>query len=179
MSVKKLVVCAMCVALAVVTNLIRIYTFPFGGSITLFSMLFIMLPAWLYGIREGVIAGLIFGILQFIIEPYFLSFIQFFLDYILAFSIMGLAGTVRNKKNGLVTGYIISVTARWVVATFAGLAWFSAGMTLDIWKEWSPLPYSMVYNAIYIYAEAAVTVIILLIPAVRKALDHVKSSLTS
>ncbi|MDO4939819.1 MAG: energy-coupled thiamine transporter ThiT [Lachnospiraceae bacterium] len=174
MSVKKLVTCSMCVALSVVTNLIRIYTFPFGGSITLFSMLFVMLPAWFYGIKEGTISGLIFGILQFIIQPYFLSVPQVFLDYILAFSIMGIAGLFCNKKNGLITGYIIAVIARWIVATFAGLAWFKAGMAA--WDGWSPLPYSMVYNAIYIFAEASVTIIILMIPAMRKALENVKSS---
>ena len=177
MSVRKLVTCSMCAALAVVTNLIRIYTFPFGGSVTLFSMLFIMLPAWFYGVREGFIVGLLFGIIQFIIEPFFLSVPQVILDYVLAFSIMGIAGIVRNKKNGLITGYIIAVIARWVVATFAGIAWFKAGMAA--WDGWAPLPYSMVYNAIYIFAEAAATVVILLIPAMRKALERVKSSISA
>ena len=127
MSVRKLVTCSMCAALAVVTNLIRIYTFPFGGSVTLFSMLFIILPAWFYGVREGFIVGLLFGIIQFIIEPFFLSVPQVILDYVLAFSIMGIAGIVRNKKNGLITGYVIAVIARWVVATFAGHYVFNDG----------------------------------------------------
>jgi thiamine transporter len=43
------------------------------------------------------------------------------------------------------------------------------------WDGWSALPYSLVYNAIYIFSEAAITVIILLIPAVSKALARVKS----
>ncbi len=172
MSVRKLVTCSVCVALAVVTNLIRIYTFPFGGSVTLFSMLFIMLPAWLYGVREGIIAGLIFGILQFIIEPYVISPLQFILDYLIAFSIMGIAGIFRNRKSGLITGYIFAVISRWIIATLAGLEWFKAGSIA--WEGWSPVPYSMAYNAIYIFAEAIITVIILLIPAMQKALERVR-----
>ena len=194
----------MCVALAAVTSLIRIYTFPFGGSVTLFSMLFIMLPAWFYGVKEGVISGLIFGILQFVIEPYFLSVPQFILDYILAFSVMGIAGFFRNNKayrlrdsrtgrgrtggmapaarssfplhdkSGLLTGYIIAVIARWIIATLAGLAWFSAGMAA--WDGWAPLPYSMAYNAIYIFTEGIVTVIVLLIPSMRRALENVRQT---
>ena len=172
MTVRKLVYCSACIALAVVTNLIKIYTFPFGGSITLFSMLFVVLPAWLYGVKEGVFTGLLFGLLQFFFEPYFLSFTQVILDYVLAFSIMGTAGLFRNKRSGLVTGYLTAVTGRWVIATFAGLEWFKAGMAA--WKGWSPLPYSMAYNAVYIFAEAFVTVLILLIPAVRNALERIK-----
>ena len=172
MTVRKLVYCSACIALAIVTNFIKIYTFPFGGSITLFSMLFIVLPAWLYGVKEGIFAGLLYGLLQFFFEPYFLSFPQVMLDYVLAFSIMGIAGLFRNKRNGLVLGYLAAVFGRWIVATFAGLEWFKAGMAA--WEGWSPLPYSMTYNAIYIFAEALVTVLILLIPAVRNALDRIK-----
>lgn len=172
MSAKKLVYTSACIALAVVTNYIRIYTFPFGGSITLFSMLFIVLPAWMFGVKAGIISGLIYGLLLFIFEPFFISFPQVILDYILAFSVMGIAGIFRNRNNGLIIGYIAAAAARWIIATFAGLAWCKAGMT--VWKGWSPLPYSMAYNAVYIFSEAAITVFILLIPTVHKALEDVK-----
>lgn len=162
----------MCVAVAIVTNLVRIYTFPFGGSVTLFSMLFIVLPSWLYGVREGAVTGLIFGVLQFIIEPFVISPLQFILDYLIAFSIMGTAGIFRNRKNGLITGYIVAVISRWIIATLAGLEWFKAGSIA--WEGWSPLPYSMAYNAVYIFAEAVITVIILLIPAMQKAMENVR-----
>ena len=164
----------MCAALAAAAALVRIYTFPFGGSVTLCSMLFIMLPAWFYGVKEGILTGLVFGILQFVIEPYFLSFPQVLLDYVLAFSIMGIAGFFRSRKNGLITGYLAAVAARWAVAVCAGLAWFYAGMSA--WEGWSPLPYSMVYNAIYIFTEAALTLILLAVPAVRKALERIRKN---
>lgn len=164
----------MCAALAVVTGLIRIYTFPFGGSVTLFSMLFIVLPAWFYGVREGIIVGLIAGIVQFFMEPFFISVPQFILDYMLAFTVMGIAGFFRTRKKGLIIGYAVGVIARWIIATLAGLAWFNAGMAA--WDAKSPLPYSMAYNAAYIFAEAIVTIIILFIPAVNSALDKIRHS---
>ena len=63
------------------------------------------------------------------------------------------------------------------MATIAGLIWYSLGTT--IWEGWSPLPYSMVYNGIYIGAEAIVTLIILSVPAVGKALSEVKKAALS
>ena len=60
------------------------------------------------------------------------------------------------------------------MATIAGLIWYSLGST--IWEGWSPIPYSMAYNIIYIGAEAILTLIILSIPAVRTALINVKKA---
>lgn len=172
MSVRKLSFCAMCIALAVVTGLIRIFSFPFGGSVTLCSMLFIILPGWLYGPSAGLICGLIYGMISFLISPYFVSFLQFFLDYILAFGIMGIAGFFRNMPNGLIKGYLAAVTGRWITASVAGLVWISIGSVA--WEGWAPLPYTMTYNGIYIFAEAAVTVLLLLIPAVRNAFSKAR-----
>ena len=172
MSAKKLAYCAICIALAFVLSLIRIFTFPFGGDITLCSLLFVVLPAWLFGVPAGVMSGLLYGLIVFFISPYYVSFTQFLFDYVLAFSVMGLAGFLRNADNGLVKGYILAVFLRWIMATIAGMIWVSLGMTA--WDGWAPLPYSMAYNAAYIFSEALATVILLLIPAVRKPLERVK-----
>lgn len=172
MSAKKLSFCAMSIAMAAVTSMIRIYRFPFGGSVTLLSMLFVMLPAWLYGVREGVICGLLYGILQYFMGPCFISVPQFLLDYVLAFSVMGIAGLWKDRKHGLLIGYGAAVVARWIVATAAGMVWVSLGYSA--WEGWSPLPYSMVYNAAYIFAEGILTEILLLIAPVAKALQAVK-----
>lgn len=172
MSVRKLTFCATCVALSVVTGFIRIFEFPFGGSVTLCAMLFIVLPAWFYGPAYGVASGLIYGLIKFAFSPYFVTLPQFLFDYIFAFVSMCVAGFFRDRKNGLITGYALAVTARWIMASIAGLIWVSLGSTA--WEGWAPLPYSMAYNASYIFAEGAVTVFLLLIPAVRKALEKVK-----
>lgn len=174
MSAKKMSYCAMSVALAAVTGMIRIYRFPFGGSVTLLSMLFIMLPAWMYGVKEGVICGLLYGLLQFALDPCFISIPQVILDYVLAFSVMGIAGFWKNSPYGLLKGYGAAVTARWIVASLAGLVWVSLGYTA--WDGWSPLPYSCVYNGAYIFTEAIVTVAVILMPPVKKALEKLKKT---
>ncbi len=175
--VKRLSFCSMCIALAAVTSMIKVFEFTYGGSVTLCSMLFAMLPAWIYGASTGFLCGLVYGLIQFLLGPYFLTFPQFLFDYIFAFMIMGAAGFFSRKRNGLFIGYIVAVTGRWVMATIAGLIWYSLGTT--IWEGWSPLPYSMVYNGIYIGAEAIVTLIILSVPAVGKALSEVKKAALS
>lgn len=171
LTVKQLVICAVSIALAAVASMIRLYRFPFGGSVTLCSMLFAMLPAWLFGPAAGSLCGLIYGLLQFITGPTFISVPQFLCDYFFAFSVMGIGGFFRNRKNGLVIGYIAAVIGRWVIATLAGLAWVAAGS--EAWSGWSPLPYSMVYNGAYIFTEGVITVIILMLPPVKAALERV------
>lgn len=173
MKIRRITICALCIALATILSMIRLYRFPFGGSVTLLSMLVITLPAWIYGARTGTLSGLLYGMLQFILGPTVVSIPQLLLDYVLAFSVMGVAGVVNNRKNSLIKGYTLAVIARWIIATLAGLAWVAAGSTA--WEGWSPLPYSMVYNAAYIFTEAAITLIIIAMPPMRKALEHIKN----
>ena len=176
-AIKRLTFCSMCIALAAVTSMIKVFEFSYGGSVTLCSMLFAMLPAWFYGASTGFLCGLVYGLIQFLLGPYFLTFPQFLFDYIFAFMIMGAAGFFSKTKNGLIIGYIVAAIGRWAMATIAGLIWYSLGST--IWEGWSPLPYSMAYNIIYIGAEAIVTLIILGVPAVRSALSRVKKAALS
>lgn len=109
---KQLAYCAMAVALAYVTSFIRVFKLPYGGSVTLLSMLFIVLVANWYGVKTGMLVGFAYGILQFLQEPYFLTLFQVCCDYVLAFAALGLAGLFRGKKNSLLTGYIAAVLAR-------------------------------------------------------------------
>lgn len=173
MKMRRITVCALCIALATVLSMIRLYRFPFGGSVTLLSMLVITLPAWIYGSKTGILSGLLYGLIQFVLGPTVVSIPQVILDYVLAFSVMGVAGLVNTRKHSLIKGYSLAVLARWVIATLAGLAWVAAGTTA--WEGWNPILYSMVYNAAYIFAEAIITIAIISMPPMKKALDHVKN----
>ena len=94
MGTKQLVFCAMAVALAMVTSMLKVYSFPFGGSITLFSMLFICFVGYVYGPATGILTGAAYGVLQFIIEPYIYFPLQVLVDYPLAFGVLGLSGDI-------------------------------------------------------------------------------------
>ena len=62
-SVKRLVTSAMAIALATLTSFITIFKMPMGGSVTLFSMLFIVLIGYWYGISAGMTASIAYGVL--------------------------------------------------------------------------------------------------------------------
>ena len=95
---KQLVFCAMAVALAMVTSMLKVYSFPFGGSITLFSMLFICFVGYVYGPATGILTGAAYGVLQFIIEPYIYFPLQVLVDYPLAFGALGLSGVFASPS---------------------------------------------------------------------------------
>ena len=109
MSAKQLVFCAMAVALAFITSYLKIFHLPWGGSVTLCSMLFIVLTANWYGPKTGVMVGLAYGILQFIQEPYVLSFFQR-RDYVLLCGAGGQA-FLRAATGGLERPYCSSDSA--------------------------------------------------------------------
>ena len=68
-SVKQLVFAAMCVTLATVTSMIKLFELPMGGSVTLFSMFFMTFVGYLYGPRAGITASVAYGFLQLVIDP--------------------------------------------------------------------------------------------------------------
>lgn len=167
---RQLVFCAMAMALATVTSMLKVYEFPFGGSVTLCSMLFITLVGYFYGPSTGILTGAAYGVLQFLTDPYILSPAQVLVDYPLAFAALGLSGFFWKAKYGLIKGYVLGIVGRWVFAVISGWIFFGE----YAWEGWGALPYSMVYNGCYIFAEGLVTVLILLIPAVAKALQQVR-----
>ena len=173
MGTKQLVFCAMAMALAFITSNIKIFNMPWGGSVTLCSMLFIVLVGNWYGPKTGVLVGLVYGILQFIQEPYVLSFFQVCCDYILAFAALGVAGFFAKSKNGLIKGYIAAVIARGAFHALGGYLYWMDYMPENFPKALSSV-YPILYNYSYLLAEGVITVIIICIPAVAKGLNRVK-----
>lgn len=177
MSTRQLVFCAMAMALAFVTSYIRIFTLPWGGSVTLCSMLFIVLVANWYGVQTGILVGLAYGILQFIQEPYVLSFFQVCCDYILAFAALGVAGFFAKSSHGLVKGYIAAVIARGAFHALGGYLYWMDYMPSNFPKALTSV-YPIVYNYSFLLAEAVITLIIISIPAVGKGLARIKQTAT-
>lgn len=166
---KKLVFAAMAIALAMITSYLKLFAMPMGGSITLFSMFFISLIGYWYGPKVGIATGMAYGLLQFVIEPYILSIPQVLVDYPLAFGALGLSGFFSNKKYGLQIGYLVGVFGRFCFAVLSGVIFFASYA-----GDMNPLVYSIAYNGSYLGAEALITVVLLSLPAVAKALGNVK-----
>ena len=175
MGTRQLVFCAMAMALAFITSYLKLFNMPWGGSVTLCSMLFIVLVANWYGPKTGVLVGLAYGILQFIQEPYVLSFFQVCCDYILAFAALGIAGFFAKSKHGLLKGYIAAVIARGAFHALVGYLYWMDYMPDNFPKALTSV-YPIVYNYSYLLVEGIITVIIISIPAVSKALNRVKQT---
>ena len=160
---------AVMIALATILSYIRIFKLPWGGSITLVSMLPIILYSIKYGIKHGLGTAFIFSLIQLLqgisdgllswgLTPLML-FACIFIDYICAFSVLGLGGLFR--KNGL-TGYIsgtaLAGVLRFLMHFLSGvLIWHSFG---ELWQgfstdnEWI---YSLLYNGAYMLPEILFT----------------------
>ena len=177
MSTKQLVYCGVAMALAFITSYLKLFGLPFGGSVTLFSMLFICLIGYWYGLKVGILTGLAYGILQFLQEPFVLSFIQVCCDYILAFAALGLSGVFHKSKNGLLKGYILGILARGAFHALGGYLYWMDYMP-DNFPQSLTAIYPFVYNYSYILAEGVLTVILIMLPPVSKALAQVKRAAT-
>lgn len=169
-NIKQLVFCAMAVALGTVLSNIKLFQFPWGGSVTLLSMLVICLPGYYYGLGAGLMTGLAYGVLQLLIDPYVLFPMQLVLDYLLAFGALGLSGLFSKAKNGLLKGYIAAILGRYVFVSLSGWIFFAE----YAWEGWNPLAYTLVYNGIYIFAEAAMSVVVILLPPVKSAIGQIR-----
>ena len=170
MSVKQLTFSALCLALAFVLSNVKLFKLPMGGSVTVFSMFFITFIGYLYGPRVSLSAAFAYGLLQMIIDPYIISVPQLLCDYILAFGALGVSGFFHNKSHGMIKGYLAGIFGRFLFSSLSGVIFFA-----DYAPEgMNPLVYSMTYNGSYIAAEGALTVAVLLVPAVHSALNRIK-----
>ena len=178
---KELVFCAICAALAVVCSFIKFVSLPFGGSITLFSMFFIVTAGYMYGVGAGFLTGVVYSILFFMLEPYMYSPIQFVFDYLLAFGLLGgVAGlfpraSVSRKPRKLSDwhlqiGYTLGVIARYLCHVISGFVFFA-----DYADSMNPLVYTLTYNLTYILPEMILTLILLFIPGVHKLIRRLNT----
>ena len=166
---KILVEGAVMVALATVLSYIRVFKLPWGGSITLLSML----PIVLFSIRRGVGAGLtvsfVFSLVQFtqgIIDGLFgwgltpgLLIACILFDYLLAFTCLGVAGLFRKKGfAGQIGGIALAVVLRFLFHFLSGIVvWQSFG---ELWQGFyteNTWLYSLLYNGSYMLPELIFT----------------------
>ena len=97
--------CAIMIALAAVLSFVKILELPYGGSVTAFSIVPIVIISYRHGVKWGLLSGFVFSIIQLIQGASNLSYATSFLaavtiilfDYVIAFTVIGLAGFLRNK----------------------------------------------------------------------------------
>ena len=141
---QRLTVSGIMIALGTILSILTLYRLPFGGSITVFSMVPVFLLAFVYGPKWGLLCGGVFGALQALLgattSSAFLGqkawgvLAILFLDYIAAFALLGLAGVFKNNIKSARLAMALGV----VCAGFARLfAHFVSGvLVFGMWAEW-------------------------------------------
>ncbi len=165
-STQKLAECAIMLALAVVLNEFTPIKLPFGGAVTFFSQLPIVVVSYRHGLRWGLLTGLAMGVIEMLFGLENFSYVTgiaaylilIFADYVIAFSALGLGGvfrkTIKNQALSLAAGGAL-------VSVIRFLCHFISGVT--IWggyAEDTPVAiYSLTYNGSYMLPELIITVI--------------------
>lgn len=170
---------AIMLALATVLNILKIYTLPNGGSVTIGSMVPILLMALLYGPEVGLVTGFLFGIISLVLDPYILNPIQVLFDYPLAFMALGLAGYIKksiyiekllckltkaspsSRKIATlqnILAALVGILGRFICACISGVVFFSSYA-----GNMNPYLYSIIYNGSYLGLDAIICVVILIL----------------
>ena len=190
---------AMLLALAVVLELVSKMFIPpmaFGGQLTIVCMLPVVLISYRHGVKWGLVAGFAYSLLQMALgagtvtaafQPGYFgdgtmignALIMCLLDYVLAYTVLGLGGMFRDKIKhsgaALCLGSVVALSCRYLAHIGSGYILFSG------WAEWfftqegfpawganlvaslSPdmlgFVYSVVYNGMYMIPEIILTAI--------------------
>ncbi len=192
---RRLTESAMLIAVAIVLELVSksfIPEQPFGGQLTIVSMLPIVLISYRHGVKWGLLSGVVYSFMEMVIgmgtisaaflpssDEYMgaLAFLMLILDYLVAFTILGIGGCFRNKIQNpalsLMCGSLVALGARYAAHILSGYilygAWAEYFFTQDGFPAWgaslveslSPnmlsLVYSIVYNGMFMIPELIFT----------------------
>ncbi len=164
---RALVECAVMIAIATVLSLIKLVDLPYGGSVTIASSLPIIILAYRHGLGWGLGSGVAYAVLQQLLGLKTLGWVTtwqsivavILLDYIVAFTVMGLGGVfrkaIKSQPAALVAGALLASVLRYACHVISG-ATVWAGLSIP---TTAALVYSFAYNATYMIPETLVLVI--------------------
>ncbi len=164
---RALVECAILIAIASVLSMIKLLDLPYGGSITVASMLPMVLIAYRHGVSWGLGSGVAYGVIQQLMGLNTLSWVTtwqsvlavILLDYVVAFAVTGLGGVFRkaipNQGASLAAGSVLVCLLRYVCHVISGCTVW-AGLSIPTGAAFL---YSVAYNATYMIPETIVTVV--------------------
>lgn len=153
--------CAIMIALAAVLSFVKILELPYGGSVTAFSIVPIVIISYRHGVKWGLLSGFVFSIIQgasnLSYATSFLAAVTIILfDYVIAFTVIGLAGFLRNKVSNpsaaAVTGTVGVCALRYICHVISGCTVW-AGVSIP---STDGLLYSLSYNATYMIPETII-----------------------
>ena len=153
---------ALMVALAQILSYLKLAEAPNCGSIT-FAMFPILFFAVRWGLGSGLMAGFVFGLLQLIFDgAYAWGWQSMLLDYLLAFTPLGLAGLFKGKPWGIFAGTVVGCAGRFLVHYISGVTIYKILVPTAFmnWTFTSPSFYSIVYNGSYMLPNTVIALAI-------------------
>lgn len=167
-----------CIATSFGLSFIKFSPVTYGGSITIASMVPIMLYAYLFGPVNGIIVGLIYGLLQFIQSPYMFTGTTFLLDFPLAFVSICMMGIMKKLFKGTLSSIIAGVgftyLFRFAMHLFSGFIYFANG------GIWTNLPadnmfvYSFLYQITYLGPDFIISLVVLIVLCTTKTIERLE-----
>ena len=180
---RRIAFAGICVAMSFTLALIKIKPVQYGGSITLASFVPILIYAYVYGVGDGLLVGIIHGLLNFIESPYILTPVTFILDYLLPFSavaLMGFFGKNQRKSKSIapvLLGCASVFSARFVCHLLSGVIFFlqdAVWVSFPAWATQNAFIYSFIYQCVYLPAVALIATLVLAFLAKSGVLDKLK-----
>ncbi|MGD9560276.1 MAG: energy-coupled thiamine transporter ThiT [Oscillospiraceae bacterium] len=173
-----LVEAALMVALAFVLSMIKLYQLPWGGTISCFSTLPIILMSLRHSWRWGMATAAVYGIAQMFqgmdsvmaAKTLWAMVLCAALDYLLAYACVGLTGPIARRLGGRTGAIAAAITLtglmRLVCSFFSGLLIWHA----YAWPGWPVWAYSLAYNASWCVPDVAIVLVVALLLSRVKAL---------
>ncbi|MBQ7660783.1 MAG: energy-coupled thiamine transporter ThiT [Clostridia bacterium] len=168
-NVRKLTESAVMIALAFVLSMVKLWHMPLGGSVTLLSMLPILLIAVKNGPAWGFATAFCYSLTQLATSGVFgwgltpLMLVgSMFLDYILAFTVLGAASLFGKSTKGALVGTVVACVLRFVIHFLSGVVlWTNFEEFVVFGQTWvgRPVLYSICYNGAFMLPELIFTVI--------------------
>ena len=153
---------AVMVALAMALSYLKLFELPQGGSVCIG-----MLPIFLYCIRwgfaDGMLASFAYGLLQLIFDgAYAWGWTSMLLDYLVAYSVLGVAGLFKGKKGGIYWGTVVGCLLRFVVHFISGVTIYRIYEPTVLFNTTflNPWLYSAAYNGSYVAIDMVLCLVI-------------------
>ena len=165
------------ISISFVLSFLKVTPVLYGGSITLASLAPLLIYAYYFGFAKALVCGLIYGLLQFIQDPYILTPATFTLDYLLAFasvSVMGLFSKAGLNAKTVTLGTILSILCRFVMHFISGILYFNHG---SIWVNLpanSAVSYSLLYQTVYLIPDLVICLAVMLVLLKTRVLEQIK-----
>ena len=149
---------AILLAMGLVLNALKLYQFPNGGSVDL-AMIPIFFFAIRWGVGPGLLVGFAFGLLQMFIDGAIAwGWQSLLLDYLVAFTPLGLAGLFRYRRGGIFAGTLLGCILRFIVHYISGVTIYAIVAPTELFAMTftEPWMYSLAYNGSYMLVDTVI-----------------------